>query len=924
MDIAIVIAYFVIVLYFGTFKTGKINNIRDYAVSKGRFSTAVLVAGLFAAWVSGGMTIGFIEKIHTVGLIISFSMFGAVIQSLLLSEFIIKKLEPYQNCISVGEIIEKIYGKYARIISGVLGAIVSIGYIGGQIAAISYTLEFVFGFTKIQSVYISYLAVVLYSTSGGIRAVTITDAIQFILIIIVIPLLFNVGIAEIGSFKKLFDAVPKEKLNFFEISYGDYSYFYLFLMLAAPMLAPLDVQRILMNKNLEQAKRNFRWTALILVMLIIIISFIGLQTLVIMPDVSAKVIIPKLITEYIPTGMKGLTVAGMLAIIMSTASAHLNAASICLVHDIITPIRPYPHSGKQELIMARAGTFLIGLFSIVAATRRDNIIEISAMALNFWVPIITIPLVSGLMGLKVSRLSFYLSTGLSSAVILCFLLLKDYELDPKTAAFAALINIVTFFGIYFYEKRSIKPLLNFFKMICAFIISKVRNFFFQLKLSLKAIAKSDFSLVKIASDRVQDFGAQYFTFGCFGLINYVVPYFMWSGSSLIGIDVAIYSRLLGGILAGSILFYEIWPETYKKYLPLYWYFVLMYCLPFTSTFMLLDNDFSVEWLINQGLAILLLAVLVDWLMFIVISGVGSFIGYVLFALLHESSVHFHASAFDLNLVVYGYTFIAVIGAVFSRNKQFIHQKVVELLNDKVKERTAHLREALEIKKRFLNNISHEVRTPLQGIIAISSELGSRWDAFPEEYKKRYVSIISNSGNRLMELMNNILDLSKMQAKQMVLKKEKIDLVQLIKLSIEHNQGFLFANLHKDLKINFEVPDFEEAYVKADREMILRVLNNFMSNAIKYSEGGDIVVSIEKNANKSFMVKVKDSGVGIPENELRSIFDPFIESSRTRTKAGGKGLGLALCKEIIDAHNGEIWAENNKNNQGASFYFTVPK
>lgn len=243
------------------------------------------------------------------------------------------------------------------------------------------------------------------------------------------------------------------------------------------------------------------------------------------------------------------------------------------------------------------------------------------------------------------------------------------------------------------------------------------------------------------------------------------------------------------------------------------------------------------------------------------------------------------------------------------------------LEQKVVERTKELTEALAIKEEFLNNISHEIRSPIQGVSSISEELLEKWDHFSEDKKYHYMSILASNAKRLFSLVANLLDFSKYRKSEPILDIRKFDLSGLIKEVLDECKNIYFFNK----KINFKFDSNEGLMIEADRERLAQVIRNLVINAIKYSpEGSLIEAQITKKTKKGKWVKVSviDQGVGIPKDEIESIFLAFSQSSITKTKAGGTGLGLAICKSIIDAHKGEIWAENNKQ-LGANFSFMIP-
>ncbi len=223
------------------------------------------------------------------------------------------------------------------------------------------------------------------------------------------------------------------------------------------------------------------------------------------------------------------------------------------------------------------------------------------------------------------------------------------------------------------------------------------------------------------------------------------------------------------------------------------------------------------------------------------------------------------------------------------------------------------------KSTFLANMSHELRTPMHGILSFSKMGIKKSDSAPREKLHKYFSNINVSGERLLVLLNDLLDLSKIEAGKMEFNMVKGDLADVYASCYSEQEQRI-----NDLQLKIEVikPEFPVAGI-FDIASIKQVITNFLSNAIKFSSIGDtITASLSKNDNQELCFSLQDNGVGIPEDELKTVFNAFIQSSKTKTGAGGTGLGLAICKEIIEGHGGKIWAENNSKG-GAVFKFIIP-
>ncbi len=231
--------------------------------------------------------------------------------------------------------------------------------------------------------------------------------------------------------------------------------------------------------------------------------------------------------------------------------------------------------------------------------------------------------------------------------------------------------------------------------------------------------------------------------------------------------------------------------------------------------------------------------------------------------------------------------------------------------------------ASRAKSEFIANISHEIRTPMHGVLGYASLGLKRSDHIEREKIYEYFSIIHESGQRLMGLLNNLLDFSKLDVDKMRYSMKECHLLPYIEqVAKELTPMFLEKNLYFEHQC-----EDESTQVYCDPDKILQVLRNLLFNAIKFSdEGKKIIIKSRKkgieNGEKKLRVSIINYGVPIPEEELQSIFGEFIQSSKTKTGAGGTGLGLAISRQILKDHNSSIWAENGKNGE-TLFHFTLP-
>lgn len=226
--------------------------------------------------------------------------------------------------------------------------------------------------------------------------------------------------------------------------------------------------------------------------------------------------------------------------------------------------------------------------------------------------------------------------------------------------------------------------------------------------------------------------------------------------------------------------------------------------------------------------------------------------------------------------------------------------------------------ANQAKSDFLANMSHELRTPLHGILSFARFGERRFETVSREKLGGYFQQVAASGEVLLELLNDLLDLSKLEAGRIDFEFEPVSLALRIQVQIA-----TFAAAAKDKQVSIVFYQSEQVpHALADGRRIDQVFRNLLSNAVKFSPPGTgIEVRLETIGNQ-IAVSVSDRGPGIPDEEVETIFEKFSQSSATKTAAGGTGLGLAICREIVGGHNGTITAENRPEG-GAKFTLHLP-
>jgi len=270
----------------------------------------------------------------------------------------------------------------------------------------------------------------------------------------------------------------------------------------------------------------------------------------------------------------------------------------------------------------------------------------------------------------------------------------------------------------------------------------------------------------------------------------------------------------------------------------------------------------------------------------------------------------------------------LFGLVSARIKQEEELKTRNaVIEQKVQEQTKELGiardEALKsvrMKSEFLASMSHEIRTPLNAIIGMS-DLMSETKLTDEQ--SRYVSVFRKAGDALLSLVNDILDLSKIEAEQLALEEIPFNINELIE---EVAEIYALKAADKDIEIITRVDTNININRVGDPGRLKQIVLNLISNALKFTTAGEIIVTLsadtKEQSDEYVLISVSDTGIGIPKDKLESIFSSFTQADASTTrKYGGTGLGLTICKHLTEMMGGAIWVESDEN-KGSTFYINA--
>ena len=234
------------------------------------------------------------------------------------------------------------------------------------------------------------------------------------------------------------------------------------------------------------------------------------------------------------------------------------------------------------------------------------------------------------------------------------------------------------------------------------------------------------------------------------------------------------------------------------------------------------------------------------------------------------------------------------------------KKELEMVNREFKEMD-------ETRMKFIGIASHELKTPLTAIKANIDFILSEKEGRVPERMKSYLLTIQRNTNRIQMRMDQMLDLSRMKSDRFLFNREQILLAEVI-------GGYVNEVAHVEKNLSVQVDIAPDLYLYADRTALHDIFINLLSNAFKFTDDGGQISIIASQKDRSTLIGIRDTGMGIPEDKLQMIFDEFYQVEGG--KHGGTGLGLAIVKRLVEEHGGNIWVESQLG-KGSAFYFTLP-
>jgi Na+/proline symporter len=608
-DIAIFIAFLLVNLIVGLKYRGKTKSFQEYAIGDKKFSTGTLTATIVATWASGSLFFNDIEYAYSDGLYyIIPGIVGGTLGLLITGYLLGPRLAPFLKNVSMAEAMSSIYGKEVQTIAALSSVLTSIGYIAIQFKVIGKTLTALFNYQGSEITIIAAAIIIFYSAFGGVKSVTFTDVVQFITFGTLLPVLALVIWHSIQNPQQVIHTLTTNtNFNFKHVvswtpKFRDSIVLMLYFM--TPGLPPQLFQRMAMARDIKQVKQSFAYSTGILLLIELLLFWIAILLLSDNPSIKAHGVVEHMIQQYTYTGLKGFLGIGVIALAMSTADSALNSCAVLVTNDILPPLKI---TKQASVYMANITTFVIGFLAISLTLSIQNILKILLLSANFYIPILTAPMLLTIFGFRTSKRSIFIGMG-AGFLITMFLLI--YFQDVNSLFPGMFTNLAFLLGSHYllkapggWEKQPIK--ISEFSTKKSYTVAWTDKFKTLKNFKLQAYLEKNLPNKEY-----------YYPLFAFYLLTatylslYHLPHRL-EKEYLTLYRIIQYSVL---VITTSLLTFPIWPQYFKNKRIMAWLWpgIIFYTLFFVGSILVIMNEFNSNQLLILMLNIIMTVLLTYW------------------------------------------------------------------------------------------------------------------------------------------------------------------------------------------------------------------------------------------------------------------------------------------------------------------------
>lgn len=911
IDVIIVFTYLIGTLLYGLYVGRGVKNIDDYALGGRNFSTAVLAATIFATRASSSSFFVNITKGYEDGLYKLIATSALPLSMVFMAYFIAPRMKEFFGKLSVADMLASIYGKRVGVLASITVFFKSAGFFAIQIKVLSSVMKHFIILDELTSTMLIAFVVTMYSTMGGIRAVTFTDFIQFATFGIAIPLIFMTIFFSLD-----FVSYPdKQEALFDHIFYFDDSkydyYFTLFIYFIIPGISGTMAQRMLMARDVKQAVDSMMIAALLLFITFAFSSFIGFFLYVDNPDLQSDAIFPYLIDNYTFTGIRGLFVIGVIAMAMSTADSNLNVGSVAFSHDFCRRLNLI--SAKNELIASKIFTFICGMFGILFAMKFKDLLDLILFIGSFYLPIVSMPILLAIFGFRSSEKSVLTGMILGAVTVALWKKINLYfgNIGPNSSLLPGMFaHMIGIFGVHYLFKQKggwgQGPGRGYFNSPTDDWYD-IKDSAMNIKKKIYRLFIAKFSLKKFYFILERNLPQSTYLYNNIAFFNCFLTLLIFFN---LNIDTKISVWLLVGVLLTSFtILARNLVDDKQGYILLPVYFISkVYCYPFLSTYLLLITDFAIYPVILSIVSIALIQFLMSSNFAVLAYFVGLSLSFTLYSFTNQGQPVYSLLSNNVSLIFVLTSIFVLIKLLIQRSNWKYIVGILKsnevLINDKknLKQRLSkserNLKRLHDLRSEIIDNFSHEIKTPLtttQNFLELAYE-----QSFKEKVDMKYIDQARSNFDKLKDYILRLIDLSSYQKNKMIFDLEDENIFELIQ-----NIAISYRN---KIQVEISCPRYlKQNKFRFDSVKLKQAFEEIVQNSIMHSKSREMDVSISKFQENNIKILFKDfaldSNLLMDKKELKNLMKSF--EIRGGGNEGYRGLGLALLYEIVKSHNGTV-------------------
>ncbi|MCF8462404.1 MAG: hypothetical protein K9G11_00660 [Rickettsiaceae bacterium] len=920
LDWTIVTLFLSLTVFVGFFYTKKSFNIKDYALGGRKFSTATLSATLIATWISGSSLSSFMQQIYVGGLSSIFSIMGWVLIFLVIAVFFIPRMGEFLGKLSIADAMGDLYGREVRIVTILCGFFCGVCAVSAQFKVVSNLVSYFMHTEENYALYLVSIIVILYSCYGGVRAVAITDVIQACSFAIFLPSVCLFIWNGLDSKDSLMDVVSNAPMFDLEYTFSWQnpnllSSIALFLYFITPAFNPAIFQRVAIAKDLHQAQRAF-FIAFACTLIITIFSCtIGILIWAKNPNLKTTELLGYFIESCSYPGMLGLTIIGILSMMMSTADSYINSSAVLISYDLPDSFK-IKLTSNQQLTLSRICTFAIGVAAIAIASRYQKLLDIFITATSVYT-VVSVTFIFAVFGFRTTPRCVFI--GMIFGLTTMFIWMRYFEATTKINCFVpsflanALGLVLSHYilrqpggWVGIKDTKSYNAIMNERREFFRSYFSSFENFNFLLFCKNNAPSQSTYlyssaiiiiatfiGMVTVEKHLIQEI--------------YIVSFLEQSSLILATIFIT-YAVFLSSKIPSN------------KYISMFWVVSMFYSLIFSSTTLAILSDFSTASVLILLLNNIFLLSMIDWRINLPCTLIT-----ILMSLL------FLNFATDINVIDFAsvnsnvfYIFVTIIIIILA----FIRPKQTQI--DVFSSRNKELKEQLQVQteelvekilKPSMEN-SKFIQQMLTKIISLIDNLPTLCSKLKEATKDpqltNIIKEIENNSDQINKVGHKILSSTESKYNNMKLDVKNFDFVESVKEAMQT----IKTNYPYNSRIQFYLsPTLEELDLNGDKYYLTYLIKNLLIYAMRFTDAGLITIEItecslsydlEELGVKNIKA-VKFTVTGSYKTTDHNISDVFELDLYEDPKLLKQFIGISVCKKIVNAHYGKIITKKQEDN-----------